>query len=79
MGLTEGGTRAQTITGQIGGTSIELSHNGCIWPSTQRQTQEASDSAVSDSTNAAASNKRIAPSLRLAAAGGRPCIGLPRR
>jgi hypothetical protein len=63
MGVTEGGTRAQIVTGQTGGTSIELSQSGCISPSMQRQTQEAQDSPVSNSTKAAASNRRIAPSL----------------
>jgi hypothetical protein len=48
----------QAVIGQIGGRSIELSHSGCISPSTQRQTQEARDSTVSNNAEAAASNQR---------------------
>jgi hypothetical protein len=51
---------AQAINGQIGGKSIELSHSGCISPSTQRQTHEAWASAVSNNAKAAASKRRIA-------------------
>jgi hypothetical protein len=60
MGLMEGGVIAQTVMGQIGGRSIELSQRGCISPSTQRQTQAALHSAVSHTVNAMINNKRIA-------------------
>jgi hypothetical protein len=42
----DGGVSAQVVIGQIGGKSIELLHSGCIWPSTQRQTHDASALAV---------------------------------
>jgi hypothetical protein len=42
----DGGTIEHIVGGQIGGRSIELLHSGCISPSTQRQTQEASHSTV---------------------------------
>jgi hypothetical protein len=41
-GAIEGGAIAQTSGAQIGGKSMELSHNGSTSPSTQRHTQEAS-------------------------------------
>jgi hypothetical protein len=69
VGLTEGGTIAPTVTGQIGGTSIELLQSGCISPSTQRQAQEAWHSAVSNNAKAAASNQRMSdPCSSLSAA-----------
>lgn len=54
---------AQAVIGQIGGRSIELSHRGCISPSTQRHTQAALDSAVSSSAKTAVNNRRTARSL----------------
>jgi hypothetical protein len=59
MGLMESGATAQVVIGQIGGKSIELSHRGCISPSTQRQTQAARDSVVSHNAKTAINNRRI--------------------
>jgi hypothetical protein len=61
----DGGTIEHIVGGQMGGRSIELLHSGCISPSTQRQTQEASHSTVRKSAKTIARMKRIIPSLFL--------------
>jgi hypothetical protein len=62
MGAIDGGATAQNVAAQTGGTSIELLHNGCTCPSTQRQTHEARASAVRPKAMAAPRNQRTAPS-----------------
>jgi hypothetical protein len=66
MGLIEGGAIAQTVIGQIGSRSIELSQSGCISPSTQRQTQAAQHSAVSHTVKTKINNRRIAGLISVA-------------